>query len=94
MTGLFKDKAFNDKYFRYFGYSSIARPEDVVPNVAISFYSFHLMVVLGFLFILIFAVALFLLFKGTISTKQMVFMGGSSFYAFAICCRRAWMDSY
>ena len=67
---VFKDKEFRDKYFRYFGYASIDKPEDVIPNVTISFYSFHLMVVLGFLFILIFSVALYLLFKGTISDKK------------------------
>lgn len=69
-AALFKDKAFNDKYFKYFGYASIAKPEDVVPNVALTFYSFHLMVVLGFLFILIFSLALFLLYKGTIAQHK------------------------
>jgi cytochrome d ubiquinol oxidase subunit I len=67
---VFKNKEFNDKYFRYFGYASIDKPEDVIPNVSVSFYSFHLMVVLGFLFIMIFSVALFLLFKGTISDNK------------------------
>ncbi|HEX7492776.1 MAG TPA: cytochrome ubiquinol oxidase subunit I, partial [Bacteroidales bacterium] len=66
----FKDKEFGDKYFRYFGYASIDNPEDVLPDVTISFYSFHLMVVLGFLFIMIFSVALYLLFRGTISDNK------------------------
>jgi cytochrome d ubiquinol oxidase subunit I len=67
---IFKDKDFQNKYFRYFGYASIDKPEDVIPNVAVSFYSFHLMVVLGFLFIMIFSVAIYLLFKGTISDNK------------------------
>ena len=70
IKGIFKDKEFHDKYFRYFGYSSIDIPEDVIPNVPISFYSFHLMVILGFLFIMIFAMALYFLFKGTISDNK------------------------
>jgi len=70
IKGVFKDKDFHDKYFRYFGYASIDKPEDVIPDVTISFYSFHLMVVLGFLFILIFSAALYLLFRGTISDKK------------------------
>jgi cytochrome bd ubiquinol oxidase subunit I len=70
IKGIFKDKEFHDKYFRYFGYSSINKPEDVIPNVTISFYSFHLMVILGFLFIMIFATALYFLFKGTISDNR------------------------
>jgi cytochrome d ubiquinol oxidase subunit I len=70
INGIFKDKEFHNKYFRYFGYSSVAKPEDVIPNVPIVFYSFHLMVILGFLFIMIFASALYFLFKGTISDNR------------------------
>jgi cytochrome d ubiquinol oxidase subunit I len=70
LKGVFNDKEFHDKYFKYFGYSAINKPEDVVPSVTTSFYSFHLMVVLGFLFILIFAVALYLIFKDTISENK------------------------
>jgi cytochrome bd ubiquinol oxidase subunit I len=61
---------FQEKYFRYFGYASVNKPEDVIPNVHISFYSFHLMVILGFLFIIIFSAALYLLFKGTLKENR------------------------
>jgi cytochrome bd ubiquinol oxidase subunit I len=64
------DKNFQENYFRYFGYSSIAKPEDVIPSVPVSFYSFHLMVLLGFLFIMIFILAVHLLFNGTIAEKR------------------------
>jgi len=67
---IFKDKDFKDNYFRYFGYASINKPEDVIPDVPGSFYSFHMMVVLGFLLIIIFSVALYLLFKGTLSDNK------------------------
>jgi cytochrome bd ubiquinol oxidase subunit I len=67
---VFKDNEFQNRYFKYFGYASIDKPENVIPNVTVSFYSFHLMVVLGFLFIMIFSVALYLLFKGTISDHK------------------------
>jgi cytochrome d ubiquinol oxidase subunit I len=70
IKAVFRDKDFQSNYFRYFGYSSIHKPEDVVPDVTISFYSFHLMVILGFLFIMIFAMALYLLFKGTITVNR------------------------
>jgi cytochrome d ubiquinol oxidase subunit I len=70
IKGIFREKEFNDKYFRYFGYAAVVRPEDVIPDVQGSFYSFHLMVVLGFLFIMIFSVALYLLFKGSISNNR------------------------
>jgi len=67
---IFSDKEFQDNYFSYFGYPSIDKPEDVVPNVPISFYSFHLMVILGFSFILIFSLALYMLFKGTLTDNR------------------------
>lgn len=70
IKGVFSVKKFQDEYFRYFGYSSIDKPEDVIPNVPITFYSFHLMVILGFLFIMIFTLALYFLFKGTISDNK------------------------
>lgn len=66
LKAIFSDKDFNDNYFRYFGYGSVEKPEDVVPDVPLSFYSFHLMVILGFLFIMIFSLALYLLFRGTL----------------------------
>ena len=68
---MFKEQEVSGRdYFRYFGYASIDKPEDVIPNVPIAFYSFHLMVILGFLFILIFALALYFLFKGTLTKNR------------------------
>jgi cytochrome d ubiquinol oxidase subunit I len=67
---IFRDKDFIDSYFRYFGYASLGRPEDAIPNVPIAFYSFHLMVILGFFFILVFALALYYLFRGTLTRHR------------------------
>jgi len=67
---VFSDRQFKDNYFRYFGYASINKPEDVIPNVSVSFYSFHLMVILGFLFIIIFSTSLYLLFRGDIAINR------------------------
>lgn len=66
ISGMFRDKRFITEYFRYFGYAFFSKPEDLIPNVKLSFYSFHIMVILGFYFILVFAVALFFLFNGTL----------------------------
>jgi cytochrome d ubiquinol oxidase subunit I len=66
ISGMFRDKKFIDDYFRYFGYAFLGKPEEVVPNVKVTFYTFHLMVMLGFYFILVFALALFFLFRGTL----------------------------
>jgi cytochrome d ubiquinol oxidase subunit I len=66
ISGMFRDKKFIEDYFRYFGYSFFGKPEDAIPNVKISYYSFHLMVMLGFYFILVFILALFFLYRGTL----------------------------
>lgn len=70
IKGIFKKQEFQRDYFRYFGYASVTKPEEVIPSVTMSFYSFHLMVMLGFLFILIFATALYLLFKGLLAGSR------------------------
>ena len=66
----FKDEKFNTEYFRYFGYASLDKPEEVIPNVPVSFYSFHVMVILGFLFILIFALSILFLYNGKITENK------------------------
>ena len=49
--------------FRYFGYGYLNSPSSVVPNVPICYYSFRIMVGLGFLFIFIFILTLWVVFK-------------------------------
>ena len=66
----FKDENFLNEYFRYFGYSFIESSDDIIPSVPVAFYSFHLMVYLGFLFILIFSLANIFLFNGTIGEQK------------------------
>lgn len=46
--------------FAYFGYSFLKNRSEAVPNVAVTYYSFRLMVGLGMFFILIFIVAIIL----------------------------------
>lgn len=45
--------------YAHFGYGYLDSEEDLIPNVPLSFYSFHLMVMIGFFFILFFAVVWF-----------------------------------
>lgn len=46
--------------FKDFGYGYLDKPEDAVPPIALTFYTFHLMVALGSLFFLLFIVVLYL----------------------------------
>jgi cytochrome d ubiquinol oxidase subunit I len=55
---LFQSPEFQEQYFRYFGYGFFKNTIDLIPSVPISFYSFHIMVGLGFYFILFFMLLL------------------------------------
>ena len=66
----FGSRAFIEEYFRYFGYAFLDSPEDAIPNVPVAFYTFHLMVILGFFFILVCMLALFMLFSDTLMKNR------------------------
>lgn len=61
---------FQENYFKYFGYSYINDEESLIPNVPLSFYSFHLMVALGGYFVIFFILALVFTFKDTLQKKR------------------------
>ncbi|MCX7862693.1 MAG: cytochrome ubiquinol oxidase subunit I [Bacteroidales bacterium] len=56
--------------FHDFGYAYFDRVEQLVPNIPLVFYSFHIMVALGFLFLLIFILTLWYSIKDTLQTKK------------------------
>ncbi len=53
------EKVIRDNY-DYFGYGFLEKEEDMIPNVPLTFYAFHLMVMIGAYFILFFAVIWYL----------------------------------
>ncbi|WP_372932827.1 cytochrome ubiquinol oxidase subunit I [Mariniphaga sediminis] len=61
---------FQNNYFKYFGYGYFEDPNDLIPSVPLTFYSFHLMVGLGFLFVLLFAFAFYYVIKGSLTEKR------------------------
>jgi len=52
------------------GYGYLSSPSEAAPPVAITFYSFHLMVVLGTLFPVIFLLVLYFAFKNTLEQQR------------------------
>jgi cytochrome bd ubiquinol oxidase subunit I len=66
----FTDKNFQKNYFRYFGYGFLNNVNDLIPNIPLTFHSFHIMVALGFYFILLFALFLFLLYRNKLDGKR------------------------
>ena len=66
----FMSADFQENYFKYFGYGYITDPQTLIPSVPLSFYSFHIMVGLGFYFILFFSLSLLFVFKGSIDRRR------------------------
>jgi cytochrome d ubiquinol oxidase subunit I len=67
-----------EENFQYFGYGYLNDPASIIPNVPLTFYSFHIMVALGFLFIALFAIALFFIYKNNLE-KQKWFLWAALF---------------
>ncbi len=56
--------------YSHFGYGFLPDKESAIPNVPLTFYSFHLMVGFGFYFILFFAIILYFTVKQTIDMRR------------------------
>ena len=70
LKAMFYDDTFKNEYFRYFGYGFLNDTNSLIPDVPLSFYSFHLMVGLGFYFFFLFIFIIVNLFKGKLETKK------------------------
>ncbi len=57
---------------KYMGYGYLKKPTDAVPNIELSFYSFHTMVGLGFWFLLLFIFTLYFSIRGKIEDKKYI----------------------
>jgi cytochrome bd ubiquinol oxidase subunit I len=66
----FEEPDFRENYFRYFGYSYLSSPADLIPDITVAFYTFHLMVFLGFYFILLTGLALFFYYRNVITRQR------------------------
>ena len=55
---------------KYLGYGYLEKPEDVIPNVPITFYAFHTMVTFGFWFITLFIIILYLAMTNELEQKR------------------------
>jgi cytochrome d ubiquinol oxidase subunit I len=57
---------------KYFGYGYLKNPEDIIPPVALTFYSFHLMVGLGTWFLVLFFLILYFAMLNKLDAKKML----------------------
>jgi cytochrome d ubiquinol oxidase subunit I len=58
--------------YPHFGYGYFDDKNDIVPNVPLTFYSFHLMVALGLFFVLFFAWLLFAVIKDKLTNNKLL----------------------
>jgi len=80
--------AFNaDKEFLGYGY--LNKPEEAVPPVALTFNAFHVMVILGMLFPLIFIGYLYFSWKGTLAEKKWLLGLGTITYLLGMIASQA-----
>ena len=66
----FYDPVFKSAYFSYFGYGFLNDSNSLIPNVPLTFYSFHLMVALGFYFLLLFIVFIILVWRDKLNNRK------------------------
>lgn len=64
--GLFQDN------YNHFGYGYMKSPKETIPNISLTFYSFHIMVTLGLLFMLLFVISSYLVYKNNIEKYRWI----------------------
>ena len=70
LEALFSDEEWLENYFAYFGYGYYDDAKDLIPSVPVSFYSFHVMVILGGLFLIIFFLALVFVLRDKLEKRK------------------------
>lgn len=66
----FYDENYKQDYFSYLGYAYVADEAELIPHIPLSFYSFHLMVILGFYFVLFFILMIVFSFKNNLERHK------------------------
>ena len=69
--------------YAYIGYGYLNDPKHIIPNIPMSYYSFHIMVSLGFYFIFLFSIILFFTLKNKIEVKK--FWLKLALWSFPLC---------
>lgn len=86
------NKAVLDENIKYFGYGFFNSPEETIPPVALTFYTFHIMVALGLFFIAFFAIVWYLNKKGTLQkVKWLLWLGVISIPLAYITSQSGWI---
>ncbi len=71
------------------GYGHLKEAGDAIPPVAITFYAFHLMVMLWGLFMLLFGLFLYFTLKNSLTEQKLLLLTGSTSFILALMCSQA-----
>lgn len=78
--------------YAYFGYGYLDTPDQIVPNIPVVFWSFHIMVYLGGFFVLFFALLWWFERKGTLENKKwMLWLSIIAIPLAYICGQLGWL---
>lgn len=82
-----------EENFKYFGYSYLPSPEAAIPPVAMTFYSFRIMVMAGGYLLLLFAIMLFVCYRKTrwLEKAWLLWAGIISVAVVWVCSQAGWI---
>lgn len=80
-----------EKNFKYFGYGYLNDTQSLIPNVPLTFYSFHIMVLLGGLFLLFFLVVLHFTWKRKLKSRWLLVTSILMIPLVYICSQAGWI---
>lgn len=80
-----------EKNFKYFGYGYLNDTNSLIPNVPLTFYSFHIMVMLGGLFFLFFIVVLYFTWKRNFKSRWLLISSIVMIPLVYICSQAGWI---
>lgn len=78
--------------YPYFGYGYFGKAEEAIPPIAITFYAFHIMVIIGGYLIVFFLITLFAAYKGKwLDNKVVLCIGILTLALTYICSQSGWV---
>ncbi len=90
--GILENRKILDENMHNFGYGYLDKPEDIVPPVGLTFYSFHVMVALGSYFIVLFLTTLYLSMANRIEKyKKLLWACVFSIPLGYVACEAGWI---
>ncbi len=78
-----------NRHKEYLGYGFLNRPEEAIPPVALTFNSFHVMVILGMLFIAVFLASLFFGLRGNLERQRWLLLPNTLMFVIGMIASQA-----